>query len=101
MADPSASSSSFFFDCGASMEGEGANFEEGELGAIAARGVRGSGGRAGRLGGAPADPQAGPMAAAVGGRGGAGREAHDGIGGAIRQQNCLWWWGEAVAEDKP
>ena len=95
MAYPSAS----FFYCGASMEGVGADVEDGELGAVAAGGVRGSGGRAVRLGGAPADPQAGPMAAAVGGRGGAGREAHDGIGGAIRQQN--WWWGEAVAEDKP
>ena len=55
------------------MEGEGADFEEGELGAIAARGVRGSDGRAGRLGGATADPQAGAMAAAIGGRGGGRR----------------------------
>jgi hypothetical protein len=28
------------------------------------------------------------------------REGRRGIGGAIRQRNCLWW-GEAVVEDKP
>jgi hypothetical protein len=59
MADPSASS--LFFYCGASMEGVGADVEDGELGAVAAGGVRGSGGRAGHLGGATA------MVAAVGG----------------------------------
>ena len=70
----------FDFDCGASMEGVGADVEDGELGAVAAGGVRGSGGRAGRLGGATADPQAGAMAAAVGG----------GAAGAKRRTTGRW-----------
>ena len=51
----------------------GADVEEGEPGAVAVGGVRGSGGQDSRLGGAATDPQAGAMAAAIGGRGGGRR----------------------------
>lgn len=91
MADP----------CGASMEGSGADVEESELGAVVAAAVQvrdlvaaATGGGAPRRSVYEVQQRIRrPESDGSGDRCGDTRRGRrrDGIGVAIRQQNCLWW----------